>query len=506
MRNYIDEWYVGIDLGTSSCKCSIITNQGQLLSIGNSKYAGNNLKEQEPNSILRGMIQAVRNALSKTELSPHTCQAVSIGCALHGILAVNKAGKPLTNVYTWASHQAVKEAEQIKNSTLAKNLYQQTGCPPHSMYPLYKIIWIRENQPEIFKKTARFISVKEYIMAELCHEYCIDFSVASGSGMLNIHSLNWDPLALELMQISPNQLSQVVSPKQILPIKNASIAKELGLPIGTPLVIGSSDAANSTLGAGAVDPWQATCMIGTSGAYRIISAKPVLSNSASSWCYCMDEQHWLVGGAINNGGIALAWLRDALQIISSAELSFDQLLDFAQQSQLGSGGVICLPFFAGERSPNWDLNARAAFFGLSIDHDIRHLSRAILEGICFRLRSLDEMLREMSIEIQEVRASGGFTLSDFWVEMLANVLGRSISVPKNGETSCLGASFWAILGMDNSRTFDDLKNTIELFKPTNPQKNAVQEYKKIYPMYKGLYQAVSPFFKKITNPRTSRVS
>ncbi len=496
MRNYTSDWYLGIDLGTSSCKCSITTDQGHLLSIGNSSYADKDIKEQDPNSILQGMILAVQDALAKIELSPHSCQAISIGCALHGILAVDHAGKPLTNVYTWANHQAVKEAAQIKNSAISQSIYHQTGCPPHSMYPLYKIIWIRENKPEIFKKAARFISVKEYIISKLCREYCIDYSVASGSGMLNIHSLKWDPLSLELVQIKPNQLSQIVNPKQKLAIKNETLAKELHIPVGTTLVVGSSDAANSTLGAGAIDPWQATCMIGTSGAYRIISPEPVLSNSASSWCYCIDEEHWLAGGAINNGGIALTWLRDVLQTISSDELSLDQILDFAQQSKINNG-VICLPFFAGERSPNWDLNARAAFFGISIDHDIRDLSRALLEGICFRLRSLDEMLREMSIEIQEVRASGGFTQSDFWVEILANILGRPITVPKNGETSCLGASFWALLGMDKSLTFDDLRDAIEISRTTYPQENALQEYEKLYSIYKDLYQAVSPFFKEI---------
>ncbi len=186
------------------------------------------------------------------------------------------------------------------------------------------------------------------------------------------------------------------------------------------------------------------------GEYTIVSLQPYLDDQARLWCYAVDEAHWLVGGAINNGGIALAWLKDALfraiSTSSQTELSFEDLVKLAGQVGAGAGGLICLPFFAGERSPNWNLNARATFFGLTLSHDARHLARAVLEGVAFRLRSLDEILAGLVGDLREVRASGGFTHSDLWPQIIASTLHRDLAAPTWGETSAMGAGLWALRG------------------------------------------------------------
>ena len=176
--------------------------------------------------------------------------------------------------------------------------------------------------------------------------------------------------------------------------------------------MGSSDAVNSSIGAGAVAPTQATLMIGTSGALRVVSHRPVLDPEARSWCYAIDETHWLVGGAINNGGVALSWLRDCLnQAHAGQPLTFEDVLALAGRAPAGSKGLVCLPLFAGERSPNWNLNARAAFFGMSLEHELRHVARALLEGIGFRFKSLLQVLLEIGVDVRKIVASGGFTQS-----------------------------------------------------------------------------------------------
>ena len=495
------EYYLGIDLGTGSCKTSLIDQTGKVIAIGSGKYLssspGSHWKEQQPDSILDGMISAVKNVIAKANQPAANIKAVSIGSALHGIMAVDQAGNPLTNVYTWADDRAAPQAQVIRQSEWFDELYQQTGCPSHGMYPLYKIIWLRENKPEIFEEAAKYISVKEYILAKLCGEYVIDYAVASGTGLLNIHTHQWNPNSLELAKITPEQLSSPVSPRHTLKITNHALAEKLSIPANTQIIVGASDAANSNLGAGATDAHQATCMIGTSGAYRIISPRPLLHPNTSSWCYCVDEDHWLVGGAINNGGLALSWLRDTLQGTAENEITFNDLLEYAEKSEIGAEGVFCLPFFAGERSPNWNLDARAAFLGLSISHDIRHMARAVVEGIAYRLRSLDEILFEMDNQIEEVRASGGFTQSKFWVQLVTDVLGRPISVLEEGETSCLGAAFWAYLGAAPSAALADLGEWTSIRKTYTPSQNAHTRYSKLYSLFKELYGAISPKFEKM---------
>ncbi|NIW44415.1 MAG: gluconate kinase, partial [Gammaproteobacteria bacterium] len=295
--------YLGIDIGTGSCKAAILDSSGTIHGIGSQSYFSDSQsvhwKEQNPDAIVDGMIGAVKDVFLKTDQSLLNINAVSLGCALHGIMAVDKEGNPLTNLYTWADDRAERQARRIKASSDYFELYRQTGCPAHGMYPLYKIMWIRENLPQVFSRTAKFISIKEYILQKLCGEFLIDFSVASGSGLFNVHSHQWNPLSLKLAGIDRQQLSALASPWMMKSITSPSMAEELGLPLHTPIVLGASDAANSSLGAGAFSNTQATCMIGTSGAYRIISPEPLLHPKASSWCYCVDDSHWLVGGAIN---------------------------------------------------------------------------------------------------------------------------------------------------------------------------------------------------------------
>jgi gluconokinase len=245
------------------------------------------------------------------------------------------------------------------------------------MYPLYKVLWLRKERTEVYKKAAYFLSAKEYVFKQLTGHQVVDYCLAAGSGFLNVHDLRWNDSSLELAGIDASQLSSLCDPGEVFRLSNQDLAGRMGITLNTPIVLGTADAVNSSLGAGGVLPGQATCMIGTSGALRIISDRPVLDDASRTWCYAIDQKYWLVGGAINNGGIALSWLLDLFHsafpnMPANMRLSFDDLMSLAARAGIGSGGLICLPFFAGERSPNWNQDSRAVFFGLGLEHDARH--------------------------------------------------------------------------------------------------------------------------------------
>ncbi len=276
----------------------------------------------------------------------------------------------------------------------------------------------------------------------------------------------------------------------------------MGVSTDTPVTLGTADAVNSSLGAGGVLPGQATCMIGTSGAIRIISDRPILDPASRTWLYAIDRKHWLVGGAINNGGIALSWLLDLFHsafpnLPKDMRLSFDDLMSLAARANIGSGGIICLPFFAGERSPNWNLHARGVFFGLSLDHKMEHLARAVLEGISFRFRSVYDALSEIAGDIRQIRASGGFTSSPFWLQMTADVLNRELAVPEWGETSSLGAALWAIKGADTLSSLEEIGKMVPIGETYRPEARNAEVYDNIYESYKELYDALNPLFHSI---------
>ena len=500
------EWFLGIDLGTGSCKSVVIDRNAEILGFGVGEYAGSDAhdrwQEQDPRVLMQAVIASVRNALTPSGVSAKSCAGISIGGALHSLVAVNGRGEPLTGVITWADGRAVDQAEAVKKQGLAERLYKHTGCPSHGMYPLYKIIWLRENRPEVFGAVWRYLTAKEYVFARLTGEYLLDYCLAAGSGLLNTHSLAWEPLCLDAAGIDQNQLAVPVSPLTVHAGLKPDAARQMGIRREVPVVLGSSDAANSNLGAGAVLPWQATCMIGTSGAFRVLCPQPILDEQARSWCYAVDQTHWLVGGAINNGGVALSWFRDCLNqaLADSAgarPLSFEDVLTLASRSPAGSGGVICLPFFAGERSPYWNLNARAVFFGLSLSHEATHLSRSLVEGIAFRFKSLSDVLDDVGVEARQIIASGGFTQSEFWLQVVTDVLNREIVVPSWGETSCLGAAYWAMLGTGAAESLESLKDFMRPRRSCLPHSETADCYRKIYRLYLRLYQSVSANFEDI---------
>ncbi|HSM55799.1 MAG TPA: gluconokinase [Candidatus Sulfomarinibacteraceae bacterium] len=496
-------WFLGIDLGTSSCKSIIVNDQAQILGLAGRGYDAANARsqwqEQDPQALLAGLVASVRAAIEQAGVAPQACAGLSVGGAMHGLMALDDHDAPLTGVITWADGRAAAQAEAVRASDEAADLYQETGCPVHATYPLYKLLWLRQERPHIFAQAARFVSAKEYAVAFLTGHFAVDYCTAAGSGLLNTHTLEWNPRSLALAQIESRQLSPLAGPLETLAPLNEDAARQLGLPATTPLVLGATDAANSSLGTGAVRAGQAACMVGTSGALRLVASAPLLDAQGQVWSYAIDGQHWLVGGAINNGGVALTWLRDMLNALlpQANRRRFQDLLALAQSAPPGANGLLCLPFFSGERSPDWNVNARGVFFGLTLHHDAGHLARAVLEGVAFRMRSIADMLADAGLDPVEVRASGGFTKSGFWLQLMADVLGRELTVPDRSETSALGAAFWAMRGAGAVRSMEQMADLVPARRVFSPAEDAAAIYDPLYALYRRFYRDAAESFDQI---------
>ncbi|MGE5842254.1 MAG: gluconokinase [Deltaproteobacteria bacterium] len=500
------DWFIGIDLGTGSCKSVVVDEEARVLGFSSEGYPGlqaqDRWQEQDPRDLLSAAIVSARGAATAAGVQPEACAGLSIGGSLHSVLALDAHGDPLTGVITWADGRAVEQTKALRGLPLARQLYEETGCPVHGMYPLYKVMWLRDKRRDVFDKTWRYVSAKEYVFARLTGEYLVDYCLAAGSGFLHTRTLRWNPLCLEISGIREDQLSTPCSPLKIHRGLNPEFAAEMGIREDVRVVVGSSDAANSNLGAGAVHPWQATCMVGTSGAFRVISQHPILDEKARSWCYAVDQGHWLLGGAINNGGVALSWLRDCLNQATSnfpkdQGLSFEDVIALAETAKAGAGGVICLPFFAGERSPNYNLNARALFFGMTLEHGVKHMARALLEGIAFRFRTLKKVLIDVGVEVKEIRASGGFTKSPLWLQVMTDALDRELMIPAWGETCALGAALWALLSPAGERALEKAGDLVKPGECCRPNPESVETYNRIYPLFERLYRSLEESFDEV---------
>ncbi|KPJ78264.1 MAG: hypothetical protein AMJ54_04690 [Deltaproteobacteria bacterium SG8_13] len=497
---------LAVDIGTGSCRSALYNPQLERLGAAAVEYATRYPRpgwaEQDPEGVFSAVLQAVSGAISESGLRPAEITALTLDGPLHTCLGLTADKKPATPVLTWEDARAYRAAEKLKQAGVGSEIYERTGCPLHPMYPSAKIAWWQEQHPDLFADIKTFASVKAYVLYRLTGELLEDQATASGSGLLNVHTLDWDARVLELTGVSTDQLPAVIEPAQIVNGLDRSISSQTGLPVSIPVVVGSSDAAMSSLGSGTIDPEQMTVMVGTSGAVRRLVNRPALDPQQRTFCYYSANGVWFAGGAINNGGIALRWFRDhfgeraRIEASHSGESVYTVLCRYADGVAPGSNGLFFLPFLAGERSPHWGSNVRGSLIGLSLHHGQPHVIRALLEGVCYRIHSVAQPLEELVGNSREVRATGGFARSSVWLQILADVMGRELLVAREPEGSVLGTAALAFRSLGMIDSFQCLLDKNPLRKTIRPRDEEHRFYAASFKRYMQLYWKLRPEYQQ----------
>jgi gluconokinase len=479
-------YIIGVDIGTSSTRSVLFNFRGEAIGKHQIRYslyapvAG--VAEQNPDVIFEAVIKTVRQVMLDSSIQPCELLCLSFSAAMHSLIAVDAQGGLLTQCITWADNRGAQWAKAIQRSPQRHTLYQRTGTPIHPMSPLVKILWLYHEHPEIFARTAKFISIKEYIFYRLFHRFVVDDSTASTTGLLNIQTRCWDPEALNIAHITEDHLSHLVPVTYVLQDLEPALAEAMGLLPTTPVVVGASDGPISNLGLGAIAPGVAAMTVGTSGAIRTTVPQPLTDPHERLFCYILDDHHWVVGGAVNNGGVLLQWLRDQLAIADH----YEALLELAVTVPAGADGLIFHPYLLGERSPLWQPEARGSFFGLTLNHHKAHLVRAVLEGIALNLYKVFQVLQSLADPIRSIRAAGGFMANPVWRQIVSDVFNYELIIPEQHESSGLGA---AILGLYALNVIDSLDVSCEwtadhsIFRPIAQN---VAVYRRILPIYERL--------------------
>ena len=505
-------YVIGIDIGTSSTKAVLFDTDGQQIARCAQKYdlrsPAPGAAEQNPNDILNAATQTVAKVVSTSGIDPAQLIGLSFSAAMHTLLLIDEANQPLTPMYTWADNRSDRWADFVKTHSDARALYERTGLPAHPMSPLVKLVWLHNEHPELFGQAARVVAIKEYVLWHWCGEWVIDHSMATTTGLLELRSLQWDTEALNLAGIDSSQLSTLVPTTYKFPGIKPDYAQKMGISADTPVIVGASDGVLSNLGVGAISSGTAAITIGTSGAVRQVVDRPITESAKQLFCYALTEDRWVMGGAVNNGGIALQWSRDRLmpysipleeQHLSNPEPSastYERLNQMAQTVPAGAEGLIFHPYLLGERAPLWDASARASFFGLGRHHTQAHLVRAVLEGVLYNLHSVFTALEKSGGEVTVLRASGGFARSDLWQQMLADIFNRKIEIPDVIESSAFGAAMLALWALGE---WDELAPPEEravphplhpsIIQTKRPIPENVRRYQKILPIYRELLAA-----------------
>lgn len=503
LRPYI----IAVDIGTTSTKTLVINREGQIMashSIGYPLYTPrSDIAEQDPDTIFQAVVDAIGSVVQQAGLSGSDVLCVSFSSAMHSLIAIDQQGMPLTNCITWADNRSATQSQRLRTELDGHAIYLATGTPIHPMSPLPKLMWLRENEPALFARTYKFIGIKEYVFAKLFNRYVIDYSLASATGLFNLRNLAWHEPSLELAGVSAEQLSEPVSTTYRLEGMNPQYAVAMGLWLDTPFVVGASDGVLANLGAGAVDPGVYNVTIGTSGAIRGVVRKPLTDPKGRLFCYALDENFWVVGGAINNGGIMFRWVRDELATLEAEEGRrqgrdpYDYLTELAESVPAGSDGLLFLPLLAGERAPYYDSNARGVFFGLSLAHHKKQMIRAVLEGVVYRIHSIVQALSELNGEPHEIRASGGFARSPLWRQIMADVLGTPVSVPNTIESSGLGAAILGLYAMGEIPNYNAIHDWVSTSSKHDVNADHFAIYQELTPIYQRVYHQLKHEFRDI---------
>ncbi len=466
---------VTLDIGTTKVKASAFDMSANLIGWRQGTYPTfhpqPDYSEQDSEQIFLTVLYALKSLLNDELGKKYHPSALIFGASMHSVLPIDKQGVPLRNAVIWADNRGRNEANALKQAPEGKLIYEATGTPLHPMSPLAKICWFHNHTPPTwFEKVYKFISIKEYVIYQLTGQLVIDHSIASSTGLFNIHTLTWEKLALDFAGIKPQQLSELVP----IDFGELKLKKEyvrlFRLTSATKVIVGASDGCLATLGAGVVTEGDATITIGSSGAMRVAGNQVIQDSQQRFFNYLLTKGKYISGGPTNNGGVVFEWFVQQFGT-SGIHLDMDytikQLLMEAERVPAGAGGLLFLPYLLGERAPLWNANARGAYIGANITHERRHFIRATVEGIVYEIYSIGKLLQQYR-SIQNLYINGAYATLPLFAQVLSDVFGKTVYINDKHDSASAGA---ALLGLTHLGIFKDLEDaartirSVETYQP-----------------------------------------
>lgn len=496
---------ITIDLGTGAIRIFAFDLNGNVLGTMKASYptfhTEPDYSEQDPEQIFITVLYVLKNFLNeKIHPKKHKVAAICFSAAMHSVLPVDKNGVPLGNAITWSDNRGKKIAHELKESPLGKKIYAATGTPIHPMSPLIKVSWLKRHDESRFKKTAKFFSIKSYIIQQLTGENIIDYSLASATGLFNIHQLKWDKEALNFAGITEDKLPDAVSPFYTTRKLKKEFEKSLGLPSKVKIIAGSSDGCLATLGAGVWEEGKATITVEQSGAVRVVGKKTLQDSRQRFFNYLLTENLYVSGGPTNSGGVIFEWFAKQFGDFKTdydLESCIDQLVHEAAKVPVGSDGLLFLPYLLGERAPIWNADARGVYFGLNIKHEQQHLIRATIEGILYEIYSIGKTLEEHR-EIKSLSVNGSYACLPFWAQMIADIFNKPVSTKTNSDSIGLGAFLLSSTEMGIFNSLEEAAQTVSLPTPYKPNKQDHATYENHFKIFERLSTKLSDEFEAIS--------
>ncbi len=489
-------YFMGIDISTTSAKALIIDEQGKVIAVGSTPQPISQpyplWSEQHPADWWDGVVSSIRTALSEAGITGDAIQGIGLTGQMHGLCMLDSGGNVLRPAILWNDQRTQKQCDEITELVGFERLIELTGNRALTGFTAPKILWVRENEPEIYQQCAHILLPKDFIRFKLSGEYATDLAGASGTLLVNVAQRQWSTEVLDALGIPREWMPPVHEGPQVTSVVSAEAAALTGLAAGTPIVGGGGDQAAGAVGMGCVNPRNIGVTVGTSGVVFAPLSQYAYEPQGRlhAFCHSVPGQWHFMGVMLSAAG-SLQWYRDTL----APATSYEQLLSEAEAVPPGSDGLIFLPYLTGERTPHPDPNARGAFVGLTTRHTRGHLTRAVLEGVAYGLKDSFTLIANAGLpDDYQVRISGGGARSPIWQQIIADILGAPLVNVNTPEAGAFGAAVLASVGTgafaDVQTAAEQLIATGEAVLPSSHR----DEYEGLHTHYENLYPALKPFF------------
>jgi len=497
------------DIGTTGSKACLFSVDGELISTYyyryDTFYPGPNMAEQRPQDWYEAVIISTRELLRKTKVEPQNIVAISWSGQMMGTIPVDRDGNLLQDkVMIWADSRAVEEAKYIIERIGGwENFYRITGAGQYiANYTIAKILWLKNNRPEIYKKTYKFLQAKDYITLRLTGAFVTDYTDAFNTGLLNIHRNEWSDELIDAIGIDRDKLPDLHESIDIAGYLRDEEARKMGLKPGIPVVVGSGDVTASATGAGVVKKGVSYIYIGSACWTGFFSDTPVLDTKTR----ISSHRHVIPGkyaphNYTYSGAVCMDWLKDIMFSLEERELIrkggniYKFMEDIASKVPPGSQGLLFLPYMRGGGAPHYDPLVRGAFLGMTLAHRKEHFVRAVYEGIALNTRVIFEAFERLGEKINVIYIIGGGALSNTWRQIFADVLGKPVIYPKYvHEAGCLGS---AVIGGIGAGVFKDFSVIEKFLKPqgvNEPNEQIHERYNEIYESFKETVEKLIPVY------------
>jgi len=416
---------------------------------------------------------------------------------MHGAVMLDEQGIVVRPALIWCDVRTEKQCRDLTAKIGKERLIQLTCNPALANFTLTKLLWVRENEPENWKRVRSVVLPKDYVRFRLAGERATDMADASGTLLLDVAHRRWSREVLQAAEIDERLLPSLYESPAVCGEISTKGAVETGLRVGTPVVAGAGDQAAGATGMGIVSAGAVSATIGTSGVVFAATDRPALDplGRVHTFCHAIPGR-WHIMGVTQAAGLSLRWFRDTFAINSSgARESYDQLTAEAAKIHAGSDGLLWTPYLIGERTPHLDSNARGALVGLTASHTRAHVVRAILEGVAFSLRDTFTLFREMNVPVTRIRLGGGGARSPLWRQIQADVYGHAVEIVEAEEGAAYGAALLAGVGAGFWPTVDAAcAATVRVASRVTPQSAAVAALNASYAAYRRVYPATKKVF------------